>query len=268
MNKKLATIGLLCALVTACGGDGGDAPAPAPAPTPAPSPAPGPAPAPTPAPAPAPALAPTPEGLWEGRASTGVDVALTVLENGETWGVYASGGYIVGALFGDTTARGNQLSGSGVDFNLLSRTVQPGSYTGSFTARSSINVQLSAGATFTGSYNAAYDQPASATNLAGSFTGEAVTGLTAPQAVSITVSAAGVITMPASQGCSAAGTARPRATGKNVFDVSVTFQGNGCALGHGTTARGVAYYDTAQRRLLVLALNNARTDGFIYVAVK
>jgi hypothetical protein len=258
MNKKLATLGLLCALVTACGGDGGDAPAPAPAPTPAPSPA----------PAPAPTPAPTPEGFWVGRASTGTEVFLAVLDDGKTWGLYQSGRTIVGALAGETSFSGNQLSGSGRDFNLPSRTISSGTYAGTFSARSYVDVRLSNGSTFTGSYDPRYDQPASLAAVAGTFSGAGVTGTTAPQAVTISVSSTGQVTLPSTQGCGGSGTVQPRASGKNVYDVTITFQGSTCALGNGVTVRGIAVYDSAQRNLWALALNGAKNDGFIYSALK
>jgi hypothetical protein len=68
--------------------------------------------------------------------------------------------------------------------------------------------------------------------------------------------------------CSASGTAKPRSSGKNVFDVSITFTGTNCALGNNTVTTGVGYYDAATRQVLVMALNSAKTDGFIYVGVK
>lgn len=244
MNKKLASIGLMCAFLAACGGDD------------------------TPAPAPAPAPQLSPEGFWEGQASTGTNVMLAVLENGATWGIYTHGGYIVGALAGYTSFDGNQLSGSGRDFNLLSSTVSYGTYTGTYSPRSRINVGLSNGSTFTGGYNAHYDQPASLAAITGTFSGTGVTGTTAPQAVAISVSSTGQVTVPSAQGCGGSGTVQPRASGKNVYDVMIRFLGVTCALGNGTTVRGIAVYDADQQNLWALALNDGKTDGFIYGAHK
>ncbi len=245
MNKKLVAAGLLCALVAACGGSSDDD---------------------TPAPPPAPA--PSPEGFWVGNASTGTRVSLAILDDGKTWGLYESGGYIVGALAGETSHSGNQLSGSGQDFNLPSRTVSAGSYSGTFSAKNRVDVRLSNGSTFAGSYDARYDQPASLAAIAGTYSGYSVTGTTAPQAVTINVSSTGQITAPSSEGCGGSGSVRPRASGKNIYDVTITFQGSLCALGNGTTVRGIAVYDTAKRGLWAVALNNAKTDGFIYSAAK
>ena len=72
--------------------------------------------------------------------------------------------------------------------------------------------------------------------------------------------------MPAVGGCSASGSALPRPTGKNVFDVNVTFSGSSCALGNGTTVRGIGIY--ADGTLVAEALNGSKTDGFFYIATK
>jgi hypothetical protein len=241
--KKFAVLGLI-AVLTACGGGGGDASPSAPAPT------------------------VTAEGFWEGPASTGVSVALAVLENGETWGVYTSNGSIVGALYGNTTSSGTSLSGSGKDFNIPSRTVGSGTYSGTFVAKSSINVTTSAGSTFSGTYKTAYDQPASLAAITGTFSGVGVSGTSPVQSVSVTISSSGALTVPSTLGCSAAGTATPRPSGKNILDVTVTFTGTSCALGNGASTTGTAYYDATTRRVLVMAMNAAKSDGFIYVGQK
>lgn len=241
--KQIAAIGLIAALLAGCGG-GDDNTAPAPTPT------------------------ATAEGFWRGTASTGVNVALAVLENGETWGVYTSGGALVGALYGSTSSSGTTLSGSGRDFNIPARTVTPGTYSGTFTAKSKIDVKTSGGGAFSGTYESSYDQPASLSALAGTFSGWGVTGAISPVVISASISTSGTITVPASLGCAATGTAKPRASGKNVFDVTVTFVGSTCALGNGTSTTGVGYYDTASRELLVMSMNSSKSDGFIFVGKK
>ena len=242
--KKLVAIGL-SAVLSACGGGGGDS---------------------APAAATVPAI--TAEGFWEGPASTSVSVALAVLETGETWGVYTSGGSIVGALYGNTTSSGTTVSGSGKDFNIPSRTVGSGTYSGTFVAKNSINVTTSAGTSFSGAYKTAYDQPASLATITGTFSGVGVSGTSPVQPVSVTISPSGAITVPSSLGCSAAGTTTPRPSGKNILDVTVTFTGTSCALGNGASTTGIAYYDATTRRVLVMAMNAAKSDGFVYVGQK
>ena len=104
--------------------------------------------------------------------------------------------------------------------------------------------------------------------VTGTFSGQGVSGTSPVQTVSVTISPSGAITVPASQGCSAAGSAKPRTSGKNIFDVTVTFTGSTCALGDGASTTGIAYYNATTRRVLVMAMNAAKSDGFIYVGQK
>ncbi len=207
------------------------------------------------------------EGFWNGTASTGAQVAFVILETGETWGLYASAGSIVGALYGNTTVNGTSVSGSGSDFNLISRTVAAGTFTGTVATKTSLNISTSLGTTLNSTYDTSYDQPASLASLAGTYSGSAVTGRTLPQAATVTISAAGAVSSVAT-GCITSGTATPRATGKNVFNVSVTFTGASCALGNGAVATGIATFNPASRQLLSMAMNAAKSDGFIYAGTR
>lgn len=243
--KRLLTIGLASVLamtLAACGG-GGDSSAAAP-------------------------TVPTAEGFWEGTSSNGATVGLAILEDGQTWGYYARGGVIEGALKGVTSSSGTTLSGSGTDFDLQNRTVSSGTYNGTFSPRSVIRINTSSGASLTATYVVSYDQPASLAALAGTFSGSSVTGSTSPQAQQVNISAAGAITVSTTAGCSASGSAVPRQSGKNIFDVAVTFTGTSCALGNGTVTTGIGYYSATTGNLLVMGLNAAKTDGFIYAGFK
>lgn len=242
--KRIAAL-TITSLLAACGGGGDSAPPTTP-----------------------PAASVSAEGFWTGTASNGVVANVAILENGETWGVYTSRNTLVGALYGVTNSSAGTLSGSGRDFNIPSGSVSAGTYTGTYTPKKTINVAFSSGGTFSGTYDSAYDQPASAATLAGAYSGWGVSGNAPVQSANVTISSSGAITVPASNGCSASGTATPRASGKNVFDVTVTFTGTNCALGNGTVTRGVAYYDTGSREVLVMAMNPAKSDGFIYVGAK
>jgi hypothetical protein len=216
---------------------------------------------------PAPVAIASAEGFWSGTASTGAQVSMVILENGETWGLYASSGSIVGALFGNAAVNGSTISGSGSDFNLISRTVTAGTFTGSVATKTSLNLTTSSGAKLNAAYDATYDQTPSLATLAGTFAGQAVSGSTAAQASSVTISATGALSSTGT-GCSATGSVTPRPTGKNIFNVSVTFTGASCALGNGTVTTGVASFNPATRQLLSMAMNPAKSDGFIYVGAR
>ena len=208
------------------------------------------------------------EGFWNGTITGGYGASVAILENGETWGIYTSGNSLVGAVYGQTSSNNPALTGSGSSFNFLTRQSGSGTYTGSFVPKSSINFTTNDGAKFTGSYGTTYEQPALLSDLAGTYTGFGVTGTTSAQSTPITISTGGAISGSVVSGnlsCSASGTATPRASGKNIFDVQLTFSGNFCALGNGATTAGVAYYDAVNREIGVMTLNSAKTDGLVYI---
>lgn len=238
MRLQWASLALSAAVLTACGG-GDDA---------------------------APTVAA--EGFWSATTNAGTGVTLAILENGETWGVTEDGYSITGVLYGNATSNGNSISGTGKSFNLLSHTVTPGTFSGTFTPKGALSVTTSDGAVISARYEAEYDQPALLSNIAGTYAGEGVSGLSTVQSVPVTIAADGSLSTPVDPECTASGAVTPRRSGKNVFNVSVTFSGTNCALGNGTTTTGVAYYDTVDQSLLVLALNAAKTDGFIYAGLK
>ena len=104
-------------------------------------------------------------------------------------------------------------------------------------------------------------------NLADTYTGYGLTGKISAQAIPVTIGSSGSISAGNSS-CSASGTATPRASGKNIFDIKMTFAGNFCALGNGAVTNGIAYYDISTKQVAVLALNSSKTDGFIYAGVR
>lgn len=245
---RLAGFSVLVAatLVTACGGGDDDN-------------------SPTPAPPPAPAVT-SAEGFWTGKSAAGYDVALVVLENGDTWGYFADSGVLYGALQGKTTSSGGTMTGSGREFNFSDATVYPGSYSGTYTAKTKIDVRLSDGSLFTGTYSDYYDQPASLAALAGTYQGMGVSTGAPVQSIPVTISTSGAISAPPSLGCGISGSAVPRASGKNVFDLRITFSGTSCALGNGATVSGVAYYVNGE--LIAMGLLPSQTAGFIYIGSK
>lgn len=103
--------------------------------------------------------------------------------------------------------------------------------------------------------------------LAGTYYGYGLTAKSAATYTPVTFSSNGTITAGNSF-CTMAGTATPRASGKNVFDVRVTFTGSSCALPSGTSVTGMAYYDTAARSLIAMGLNGSKNDGFVYAGTR
>lgn len=237
--KMIAALSMAASLV-ACGGGGDSGP-------------------------PAASVTSSAEGFWTGTSSNGKQVAAVILENGETWGVYSSGGVLAGAIYGNINSSDNTISGSGLDF--YNGTSHAGTLSGNVAPKSSINLTSSSGVSFSGTYSNAYEQAASLTNLAGTYSGYGLSARTSAQYIPVTIASNGTISA-GDANCAATGTASPRASGKNVFDIQVNFTGNYCALGNGAVVNGIAYYDASSRSMIAMGLNGNKTDGFIYLGSK
>lgn len=246
--KRLTSLAAILVL-SACGGGGGDSSAPAVQQ----------------------AATQSAEGFWVGTTAQETTVNLAVLENGETWGLYGNSTSVVGAVYGNTTVSGSAFTGSGTGFNFVTRVADSGTYNGTVSTKANISMSASDGTQFTGTYDASYDQPATLANIAGTFTGWAITGTIAPQTSTVVIDGTGNLTssfVSGSLSCTTSGTVTPRSTGKNIYNLQLTFTGNFCALGNGTTVSGVANYNTTTRQVIAMGLNAAKTDGLIFVGVR
>ncbi|MEY8876735.1 MAG: hypothetical protein AB9M60_09535 [Leptothrix sp. (in: b-proteobacteria)] len=209
------------------------------------------------------------EGIWSGTFASGTSASFVVLENGDTWGVYVSNGVLVGAANATTTVNGSTFSGTERFYDLSTGQVTTGSYSGTAAAKSTLTTVDSAGGTsFTGTYVTAYDQPATLSAIAGSFSGTAVVGGAGSQTASVSIGANGAITVPSSGGCTTTGSITPRASGKNIYNVSLSFSGTGCVLGNGASTTGIAYYKVTTGQVLLLTLTPDKSTGLMYLATK
>ena len=85
--------------------------------------------------------------------------------------------------------------------------------------------------------------------------------------VTVIVSTTGAISGSSSTGCTFSVSFSPRTHG-NVFDITVTFDGQpGCSIGT-ETVNGIAFYDAGNKQLRSAALNDNRTDGFVFIGTK
>ena len=209
----------------------------------------------------------TAEGFWSGKLNDTYDVDLAILEDGSTWGYYFSHDILYGVVLGQTTSSGTTMSGGGFSFDVGSHTAFQGSFSGSFLKKTSMSLTMNDGSKLVASYKSDYDRAALLSNLAGTYNGFAVTAEGTSTNVSVIIGADGKISAP-SPFCAAAGQATPRASGKNIFNVAVTFSGTSCDLGNGATASGIAYYDSSSREVTVMAVNGSKTDGFVYFGSK
>lgn len=205
------------------------------------------------------------EGFWVARMPNGVAVKWSILDGGETWGIYESEGTILGAFHGTTHSTEGALHGTGRVFDIPSRTVGAASYTGTYFRRQTITVTTSFGASFEGRYATSYEQPAVLSALAGRYSGEGLNSRSEVQGMDLRFAPDGALTGLAGEGCRASGQALPRPGGKNIFNLSLRFEGPACALGDGASVAGIAHVSTASGELFVLAMDEAKTDGWLYL---
>lgn len=248
--KLTATLAMPLTLVlAACGGGGGGGETPPPPPPPQTAGA---------------------EGFWSGTASSGFSILGAVLENGEYWVMYYAGGVLYGLVQGNGTwNNGNFTSTNGLDFN-IGGTVTPVAVSGSYRERASLQglVTPQAGGTpvtFTAAYEVAYETPATLAAVSGVWRGRLIDGET----YTINVAANGAFTGAGSSGCTFRGSAVPRPSGKNVYNLTVTFNGGVCALGTQTLSGiAVATGSGASQLLYAAALNATRSAGYLTISTR
>jgi len=106
-----------------------------------------------------------------------------------------------------------------------------------------------------------YNTPASLATVAGAWTLTDLSGI----GLTLNVGAGGAFTASSAQGCNFSGTIAPRASGKNVFNVTTTFGPAPYGLA-GQTATGIAVaYRLASgaTQLIVTAVDSTRTHGSV-----
>lgn len=220
------------------------------------------------------------EGLWTGTTNTNNrTVTGVVLDDGVYWFLYSAASdpsLIVGVVQGDSSSQNGVLTSSNAtDFSVeraiplitLKATVD-GTYTTKQSLDGKIVYQNNAQAqdAFATTYNSDYESAPNINAVAGTYTGPVAVG----ENVSVTVSTTGNITghsitdlSPA--GCTFSGLFKPRAHG-NIFDVTITFNGqSGCSNGS-ATVMGVAFFHAG--KLYSAALNSDKTNGVVFIGTK
>lgn len=218
------------------------------------------------------------QGMYSGRLTGNSNLFNSlVLENGQYWGFYASGGS--GAVVPVSFVQGNGTSSGGAfsapdakDFGPAPAATTPvsanysplASLGGSITVTSSAPPYTTTAIPFTSTVfaeaNYRYNQPAKLAEVAGTHRMGGTLGTYTMQ-IAADGSFSGSVA-----GCNYSGKLTPRASGKNVFDASWAF-GSACTVMPGQTATGVAVsylqVDGATRQVVIAVTNAARTTGAI-----
>lgn len=205
------------------------------------------------------------EGFWVASLPDGVHVKWAILDGGETWGVYEAAGTVLGAFHGQTRSANGALEGSGQAYDIPSGNVGTARFTGSYLPRQAISLTTSFGVTLSGRYAPTYDEPASPAALTGRYDGEGLSSRRPLIALRMQVAGDGDFIMTSREDCAASGHITPRPGGRNIFDVSLHFAGAACPLGDGARASGIAHRSATSGELFMLAMNETRTDGWLFL---
>lgn len=211
-------------------------------------------------------------GGWEGSSSSGTFVQVVILENGTLLGVGGIptvGGLAITEVYKiSLQASGTTVSSiGGKAYDLATQQSAALTISGSFVPNTSAALTATSGsATRTVSLTAAqaanyiYDTAATAAAVAGSWPGFFTTG----DSGTVTVASNGSYSTTTSLGCQISGAIVPRASGKNVYDVSVNLGPAPCALPN-TSASGNAVITNLEAGGRQLAVIATTADG-VYVA--
>ena len=257
MNKMTVLGGLFAAVaLSACGG-GGDDVAPPPAKPPA-------------------TVVTGAEGLWAGTTSDSLNVQSVVLENGETWGLVSTlDSTVVGLSQGNIQASGaDVITGSGrylnvVDeANLTDRKTVAVSYTGKYSVRDSLQVTASNGLKYSGTYGVLYEQVSVVSDVLGTYSGTGISNQVRTPLISLSITTGGLVSTDSYPGCSVRGTIVSRPSGRNVFDLPLTFSGATCPVGDGVVIQSVVLYNDTTRSLTIMGQSASKAQTFVYTAQK
>lgn len=244
-SKSLAFITTI--LISACGGGGGSSPP-----------------------------SPSAEGVYGGALSGGTSSSSSfqalVLENDEFWVLYGTQSSTIFFVAGFIQGPGTSSNGTFTSSSLKDYGVIP-PLTGTATATYSADAKtINGSANFSGRtvgfnggpiagslYN--YNSAATLSTISGAWPVTVNTG----ESANLSVGSTGTISLLSSRGCTGTGNATPRASGKNVFNVSLTFGPAPCALPGGTITGIAIAYPLSNGRTQIIAggKNSAQTAGFM-----
>jgi hypothetical protein len=201
------------------------------------------------------------QGIWNGtfKESNGntTDLFFVALENGELWGSQVTAATNSGGVMHGKIDASNGAFKSSLRFYLSNKdTISNSDTDGNYKSGQSLN--------FTGQaavntiYNNAYDSKASLSDLAGEYNGNAMSKNNVVENITVGIDAKGNISAGDQTSCLISGKATPRASGKNVFDVTLSASGPDCPTGDKSSTAGIGVL--LGKELTLLTENPAKTD--------
>lgn len=204
------------------------------------------------------------EGVYAGtlvsNGTTGV-FSSVILEDDSIWAIYgvagAGGSTIVqGFVAASGTSTNGAYSATGKDYGYTGGVLNT-TATATYTPGVSISGTVSTGGSFNGNTanvtGYVYNTPAQIATIVGSWSGSSLFG----NATSVNITTSGAYT-GTSGSCAISGTLIPRASGKNIFNVTYTNGVNGCGIPN-LSAQGIGIASTLSngKMQLIIALTTA-----------
>lgn len=221
------------------------------------------------------------QGVYFGTTSTGRAFESIILPNDKVYALYgpAQNEYlgVNAGVIDNTFWMDGFIAGQGTSNNGIYTANATDYYYGGATA-ASVSASYTAGASFQGSYvetgstatftgsvpsGFTFNTPAHLSDIVGAWSG----ALYASGTGTASVNSNGTFAGSDNDGCSFSGTVNPDASGKNFFDVAVTFGPNYCAAAN-QTVQGVAVdylLSNGVTRQLVVAVNSGN-NGTVFMA--
>lgn len=232
----------------------------------------------TPPPPPPPTAISTLEGVYHGTVSEGSEQVSLVLENGQFYSMYGSTAadgifHAYGVVQGSGTATTGSFSSTDAKDFFRDGTSPTASVSATFSPTVSFNGTVTEGTTpftFTSAPLAAslynYKTAASIADIAGAWTMASMQD----ESFDLTISSAGAVTGTSASGCSLTGTVTPRPSGKNVFNVSLTFGAAPCtAPGQSASGIGIQFaLADGRHELLVAGTDTDRATAMIFAGAR
>jgi hypothetical protein len=218
---------------------------------------------------------PKAEGRYDGTLGDDYALVTVALENDEVWSLWgqtkSDGFYVGGLIQGQGHASNGNFTASNLkDFSVMppqafsmTATYVPGQrITGKFSFPGNGDAPIALTAVADSTYD--YSAPAYLTDITGAWPMGVMDGYGYTEA-SMTVSTAGAVTGSTSSGCTFTGTVKPRASGKNVFDVNATFGAAPCVMPR-QAVHGIAFIEklnSTARELVVTVVDSNRSYGAV-----
>ena len=215
----------------------------------------------------------TPEGVFSGFTSSGAAFSAIVLENNQIWTLFGTldifGGLVVQGL-----VQGNGTAGNGIYTSFDARSYD---YLGSV-RQGTVSATYVPGVNFKGTFlgerfdglppvdsSYLYSATPSLTSIVGAWSGAFLDGSRGSLSIGSNGAYSGSVS-----GCIFSGNISPRASGKNVFNVTLTFGSFPCLLPRQSASGiGITYLVTGGRRQLVLAgVDTFRNAGSVFIGLR